>query len=129
MLNFYSNLGYSGVRGIGSYRVAGDGDLSPSSNRFKNHMNFPSASPSSLGTLSRISEFENECGLDEAKVGNSSNGDSLIFSSGFPFGSWNDSSYFAENINSTGIKREADNDPKLFLNSEVCRILEYPVII
>lgn len=100
--------------------MASDGDLSPSSNRFKNHVNFSSASPSSLGTLSRISEFEHESGLDEAtKVGNSSSGDNLLFSSGFPFGSWNDSSYFAENVTGTGIKREVDNDSKLFLNSEV----------
>ncbi|KAH6758016.1 hypothetical protein C2S52_023097 [Perilla frutescens var. hirtella] len=115
-----SQNGYSGVRGIGSYRVAdggGNGELSPSSSRFKNHMNFSSVDPS----LSRITEVvENENGgpdgLDEAKVGHSS-GDNLFFSSGFPFGSWNDSSYFAENL-SSGIKRELDIDPKLFVNAE-----------
>lgn len=73
-----------------------------------------------MNLLSRITEVENENGgpngLDAAKVGNSS-GDNLFFSSGFPFGSWNDSSYFAENM-SSGIKRELlDNDPKLFLNN------------
>lgn len=114
-----SQNGYLGVRGIGSYRVAddgGNGEISPSSSRFKNHINFSSVEPS----LSRISEVENvnggPNGLDEAKVGNSS-GDNLFFSSGFPFGSWNDSSYFAENL-SSGIKRELDNDPKLFVNAE-----------
>lgn len=105
-----SQNGYYGGRGIGSYRGADGGgngsDLSPCSSRLK--------------LLSRITEVENENGgpngLDEAKVGNSS-GDNLFFSSGFPFGSWNDSSYFAENM-STGIKRELlDNDPKLFLNN------------
>ncbi|XP_011075183.1 transcription factor bHLH130-like [Sesamum indicum] len=86
----------------------------------KNHMNFSSGMPSTLGTLSRISEVENEngrgIGLDGGKVGNSS-GDNLYFSSGFPFGSWNDSSPFAENFTSS-IKRELDNDHKLFANTQ-----------
>ncbi|KAK4413000.1 Transcription factor [Sesamum alatum] len=86
----------------------------------KNHMNFSSGTPSTLGTLSRITEVENEngraIGLDDGKVGNSS-GDNLYFSSGFPFGSWNDSSPFAENFTSS-IKRELDNDHKLFANSQ-----------
>ncbi|KAL0359483.1 UNVERIFIED_CONTAM: Transcription factor [Sesamum angustifolium] len=86
----------------------------------KNHMNFSSGTPSTLGMLSRITEVENEnggaIGLDDGKVGNSS-GDNLYFSSGFPFGSWNDSSPFAENFTSS-IKRELDNDHKLFANTQ-----------
>ncbi|KAI3471559.1 hypothetical protein Pfo_028209 [Paulownia fortunei] len=78
-------------------------------------MNFTSGMPSSLGMLSRITEVENENG-DDAKVGNSS-GDNLFSSSGFPFGSWNDSSYFAENFTS-GIKRELDDDQKLHVNTQ-----------
>ncbi|XP_057783598.1 transcription factor bHLH130-like isoform X1 [Salvia miltiorrhiza] len=123
-----SQNGYSGVRGVGSYRVGGDGDLSPSSNRFKNHMNCSRVSPSSL---SRISEFESENALvDEAKVGNGSGDHSLIFSSGFPFASWNDSSYFAENFNNSGIKRELDCDPNLFVNNnERCETGNRPNIL
>ncbi|KAL0383719.1 UNVERIFIED_CONTAM: Transcription factor [Sesamum calycinum] len=86
----------------------------------KNHMNFSSGTPSTLGMLSRITEVENEnggaIGLDDGKVGNSS-GDNLYFSSGFPFGSWNDSSPFAENFTNS-IKRELDNDHKLFANTQ-----------
>ncbi|KAI3471389.1 hypothetical protein Pfo_029647 [Paulownia fortunei] len=118
-----SQNGYAGIRGIGSYRMAdggANGDLSPSSNRLRNHMNFTSGMPSSLGMLSRITEVENENGgpngLDDAKVGNSS-GDNSFSSSGFPFGSWNDSSYFAENFTS-GIKRELDDDQKLHVNTQ-----------
>ncbi|KAL2501683.1 transcription factor bHLH [Forsythia ovata] len=106
--------GYATARGIGSYRVGANVDISPSSCTFKNHMNF-----SSLGMLSRITEVENESGglsgLDETKVGNS-NGVNLSYSTGFPIGSWNDSSNFVENFN--GIKREFDNDGKAFVNNE-----------
>ncbi|KAL8489681.1 hypothetical protein ACS0TY_025542 [Phlomoides rotata] len=120
-----SQNGYSGVRGIGSYGCS-NGDLSPSSSRIDNRMNFSSGLP---GMLSRINESVNEnTGLDEGKVGNSS-GDSLFFTSGFPFGSWNDSSYFAENFSTSGIKREMDSDPKLFGNTEKCELGNRPNIL
>lgn len=106
--------GYATARGIGNYRAGANVDLSPSSSTFKNHMSF-----SSLGMLSRITEVENESGgasgLDDTKVGNS-NCINLSYSTGFPFGSWNDSTNFVENFN--GIKREFDNDGKAFENGE-----------
>lgn len=108
---------------------SGDGDISPSSGRLQSRMNLSSSGviPSSLGMLSRITEVEMEHGgLDYSKVGNGISGDNLFSgSSGFPFGSWNDSSYFAETFStSTGIKKEMDNDPNLFLNSEVCVLIQ-----
>ncbi|CAA2974200.1 transcription factor bHLH130-like [Olea europaea subsp. europaea] len=106
--------GYATARGIGSYRASANVDPSPSSSTFKNHMSF-----SSLGMLSRITEVENESGgasgLDDTKVGNS-NYVNLSYGTGFPFGSWNDSTNFGENFN--GIKREFDNDGKAFVNNE-----------
>ncbi|PIN13201.1 hypothetical protein CDL12_14166 [Handroanthus impetiginosus] len=107
--------------GIGSYKLvdggANGGDLSPSTSRLKNHMNFSSGIPS---MLSRITEVENEnggaTGLDEANVENRG-GENLFSSSGFPFGSLLDSSHFAENFR-TGIKREMDNDQNLFVNNQ-----------
>lgn len=105
------------VRSIGSYGGS-NGELSPSSSRINNHMNFSSGLPSTLGMLSRINENTGPNDLDEGKVVNNS-GDGLFFTSGFPFRSWNDSSYFAENFTSSGIKRELDNDPKLFGDTEV----------
>lgn len=107
--------GYATARGIGSYRASANVDPSPSSSTFKNHMSF-----SSLGMLSRITEVENESGgasgLDDTKVGNSNYVNSS-YGTGFPFGSWNDSTNFGENFN--GIKREFDNDGKAFVNNEV----------
>ncbi|XP_073157333.1 LOW QUALITY PROTEIN: transcription factor bHLH130-like [Henckelia pumila] len=113
---FFSNLtpqhGYGSIRsGTGGYKISdcGDnnGDLSPCSSRLKNRNIFFS------GTLSRIPEVENGV-PDDAKAGNGSDHDSLF---GFPFGSWHDSSNFAENF-STSIKRELDDDPhKLFGNT------------
>lgn len=83
-------------------------------------MNFSSGIPSTLGMLSRISEIENETGvnggLDHEKLGNS-NGDAQFYGSGFPFGSLNNSSKFAENF--TGLKREIDSDQNLFADSQV----------
>ncbi|KAL1533969.1 basic helix-loop-helix transcription factor [Salvia divinorum] len=80
--------------------VSVDGGLSPCSNRLNG----------SASSLSRISEFEIE--NDEANVVNSS-ADNFI---SFPFASWNESSYFAENLNSSGIKSELDIHPELFVH-------------
>ncbi|XP_073306667.1 transcription factor bHLH130-like [Primulina huaijiensis] len=110
----FSNLtpqhGHGSIRsGTGSYKISdcGDnnGDLSPCSSRLKNRNIFFS------GTVPRISEVENGPG---GANGNGNDHDSLF---GFPFGSWSDSSNFAENF-CTGIKRELDDDPhKLFGNT------------
>ncbi|XP_075490633.1 transcription factor bHLH130-like [Primulina tabacum] len=112
---FFSNLtpqhAYGSVRsGTGSYKISdcGDnnGDSSPCSSRLKTRNIFFS------GPLSQISEVEN--GQNDAKAGRGNDHDSL---SGSPFGSWNDSSNFAEKF-STDIKRELDDDPhKLFGNT------------
>ncbi|XP_027070406.1 transcription factor bHLH130-like isoform X1 [Coffea arabica] len=113
--------GYATMRGVGNYRLTNgaSGDLSPSSNRFKGPMSFSSGSPTTLGMLSRISEVENETGgadgSNDDKLGNT-NGDTQLYGSGFRFGSWNNSSKFAENL--TGLKREIDYDQNLFSDSQ-----------
>ncbi|KAL9155236.1 hypothetical protein ABFS82_10G168500 [Erythranthe guttata] len=100
----------------------------------RNHTNFPSVTPSSspLGLLSRIKEVENEHGGPHSphytKVGNSGGDNLFSTTSGFPFASWNDSSYFAETNFTSGIKTEVDNDPKpIFIteNEELIRNRPY----
>ncbi|KAL3533870.1 hypothetical protein ACH5RR_007391 [Cinchona calisaya] len=107
-----SQSGYAALRGVGG--------LSPSSTRLKGPMNFSSGIPSTLGTLSRISEIDNETGInggpDDEKLGNRNGDTTQFYGSGFPFGSWNNSSKFAENF--TGLKREIDSDQTLFAESQ-----------
>ncbi|KAL7138547.1 hypothetical protein ABFS83_10G171200 [Erythranthe nasuta] len=100
----------------------------------RNRTNFPSltSSSSSLGLLSRIKEAENEHGGPHSphytKVGNSGGDNLFSTTSGFPFASWNDSSYFAETNFTSGIKSEVDNDPKpIFIteNEELIRNRPY----
>nr|WAK86065.1 transcription factor bHLH19 [Nothapodytes nimmoniana] len=110
--------GYA-MRGVGNYRVGNgaNGDLSPSSSRFKGHVSFPFGVSSSLGTLSQISEVENEnVGTVASDDANLVNGDTQFYSSRYSFGSWNGSSQFAENFPRT--KRDLDGDGKLFTNCQ-----------
>ncbi|KAK2997988.1 hypothetical protein RJ639_026538 [Escallonia herrerae] len=109
--------GYATIRGVGSYRVGGgtNGDLSPLPGRLKSQLNLLSGIPSSLGMLSRISELEGESieatDPDNARLQNG-NGDTPYYSSEYPFSSWNDPMHISENF--TGLKRELDDDGKLF---------------
>lgn len=108
--------------GGGNYRLGNgsNGDISPTASRLKSQMSFSSGLPSSLGMLSRISEIEGEnigaTGNDDAKSG-SGNGDTQFYTSEFPLSSWSDSLHFAENF--TGLKRELDDDEKLFSGAQV----------
>lgn len=109
------------MRGVGSYRLANgaSGDLGPSSTRLMGPMSFSPGIPPTLGMLSSISEIENQtCGTNgrDDKLGNC-NRDTQFYGSGFPIGSWNNSSKFAENF--SGIKREIDSDQNLFSESQV----------
>lgn len=84
-------------------------------------MSLSSGIPSSLGMLSRISEFDGEniapIGNENAKSGHI-NGDTQYFASEYPLSSWNDSLHFSENY--TGLKRELDaDDDRLFSSSQV----------
>uniref|UniRef100_A0A5B7BVU3 BHLH domain-containing protein n=1 Tax=Davidia involucrata TaxID=16924 RepID=A0A5B7BVU3_DAVIN len=113
--------GYAAARGVGNYRVGNgtNGDGSPSSSRLKGQMHFSSGVPSSLGMLSQISEVESENveanGHGDGKLGDG-NGNTQFYNSGYSFGSWNDSTHFGENFN--GLKRDQDNDGKLFAGSQ-----------
>ncbi|XVE75675.1 hypothetical protein DITRI_Ditri12bG0111800 [Diplodiscus trichospermus] len=113
--------GYANMKGLGNYcGVNGtNGELSPSSNRLKNQINFSSRAPSSLGMLSQISEMGNENiganSPDEGKLGNS-NSDARFYGTGFQYGSWNDSTRFTENF--SGLKRTQDNDRKFFSTNQ-----------
>ncbi|XP_015582853.1 transcription factor bHLH130 isoform X2 [Ricinus communis] len=108
-------FGYATMKGMGNYaRVNGtSGEVSP---RLKSQLSFPSRIPSSLSMLSQISEIGSEsiggaASPDSGKLGNG-NGDSRFYSStGFPYGSWNDSP-FSENFN--GMKRDPDDNGKPF---------------
>lgn len=99
--------GYAGTKEVGSYRgvKVSNGDLSPSTKRLKSQLSIPSRIPSSLGMLSRISEVESDSPT-HGKFGNG-NGDSQFYSTGFSYGSWNDSSHFTESF--TNMKREQGN--------------------
>ncbi|KAA8518230.1 hypothetical protein F0562_015704 [Nyssa sinensis] len=119
--NFTVQNGYATMRGVGNYRVGNgnNGDVSPSSSRLKGQMHFSSGVPSSLGMLSQITEVESENveanGRDDGKLGDG-NGNTQFYNSGYSFGSWNDSTQFAENF--TGLKRDLDNDGKLFAGTQ-----------
>lgn len=73
--------------------------------------------------LSQISEIGSENlgagGLEEGKLG-SSNGDGRFYGTGFPLGSWSDSSNFTESLG--GLRRDQDNDRKLFSSTQVALI-------
>ncbi|XP_062167653.1 transcription factor bHLH130 isoform X1 [Alnus glutinosa] len=113
--------GYATMKGVGNYGgVNGtSGDVSPSTDRLKSQISFSPRLPSSLGVLSQISEIGNESvganSPGDGKLGNG-NGDVRFYGPGFPYGSWNDSSHFAENF--TGMKREQDDDGKLFSGTQ-----------
>ncbi|KAL8133483.1 hypothetical protein AgCh_008805 [Apium graveolens] len=124
---FFSHItppsGYGGMGGVGNYRVTNgsNGDLRPTASRLKSQTSLSSGMPSSLGMLSRISEFD---GGNIAPSGNENaksaaiNGETQYYASEYPISSWNDSLHFAENY--TGLKRELDaDDDRLFSNSQV----------
>lgn len=106
-----------------------NGEVSPSTNRLKTQLSFASRIPSSLGMLSQISETESDSvagSPSDGKVGNG-NGDARFYSAGFPYGSWNDSSHFAENF--TGMKRDQENDRKLFSGTQVSTCISSLIFI
>ncbi|XP_048321938.1 transcription factor bHLH130 isoform X2 [Ziziphus jujuba] len=106
------NGNYGGLNGS-------NGEVSPPTNRLKSHLSFSSRFPTSLGMLSQISEIGSENlgagGLEEGKLG-SSNGDGRFYGTGFPLGSWSDSSNFTESLG--GLRRDQDNDRKLFSSTQ-----------
>ncbi|PKI72200.1 transcription factor bHLH130-like [Punica granatum] len=110
--------GYASVKGMGNYRMGSgfDGELSPPTNRSKGPFSFPS----SLGMLSQISEIGSESlgegGPDDSSRIGIGNSEGRFLGSGFHFNSWNDSSHFSDNF--TSLKRERDNDIKLFPGSQ-----------
>lgn len=67
-----------------------------------------------MGMLSHISEIGSENlgpgSLEEGKLGNSNDG--RFYGTGFPLGSWSDSSNFTESLG--GLRRDLDDDRKLF---------------
>lgn len=104
------------MKGIGNFAgaKATNGEASP---RLKSQLSFPARIPSSLGTLLQISETESEA-IDatdphSGKLGDSNCDSQFYSSSGFPYGSWNDS-HFAENY--IGMKRDPDDNGKLYSN-------------
>ncbi|GMY14160.1 transcription factor bHLH130 [Fagus crenata] len=109
----FSQNGYATMKGIGNYgRVNGtNGEVSPSTDRLRSQLSFPSRFSSSLGMLSQIPDLESESlganSPDDGKLGNG-NVDARFYGPGLPYGSWNDPSHFAENF--SVMKREQDND-------------------
>lgn len=135
---FFSHItpqsGYGGIGGgVGNYRVANgsNGDLGPTASRLKSQTSLSSGIPSSLGMLSRISEFDGgnraPSGNENAKSG-SINGETQYYASEYPLSSWNDSLHFTENY--TGLKRELDaDDDGLFSSSQNGEIPNRPSIL
>ena len=110
------------MEGIGNYsRVNGtNGDVSPSTDRLKSQLSFSPRFPSSLGILSQISEIGSEnLGADSPDDGKLGNGsvDAHFYGPGVPYSSWNDPPHFTENF--TVMKREQDDDGKLFAANQV----------
>lgn len=98
-----------------------NGDLGPTASRLKSQTSLSSGIPSSLGMLSRISEFDGgniaPSSNENAKSG-TINGETQYYASEYPLSSWSDSLHFAENY--TGLKREIDaDDDGLFSSSQV----------
>lgn len=116
---FQQIAGYAVMRGVGNFRHGNgnNGEISPSSIRLKPQVSFSSGLPSSLGLLPQISEIGSECiqesSPNDRKVANNSS-DARFYSHGFQYGSWNDSAYFE---NFSGMKRDQDNDGKLYSGS------------
>ncbi|XP_031280209.1 transcription factor bHLH130-like [Pistacia vera] len=112
--------GYSTAKEVGNYGGlnGSNGKVCPAANRLKTQLSFSSRIPSSLGMLSQISEIESDSvagSPTDGKVGNG-DGDARFYSAGFPYGSWNDLSHFVENF--TGMKRDQENDRKLFSGTQ-----------
>lgn len=110
------------MKGVGNYGgVDGsDSELSLSMNRLKNQISFSSGTTSSLGMLSQISKLASEgigaTSPDDRRQGGS-NGDARYYGSGFPYGSWNETSNLSEKL--SGLKRERNGDDKLFSEAQV----------
>lgn len=108
--------GYGAIKGATNYGglEGSQGEVSPSTNRLKTQLSFSSRLPSSLGMLSQISEVGSDnlgaSTLDEEKLRNG-NSDARFYGTGFPFGSWNDSSNFTDNYG--GLRRDQENNRKL----------------
>lgn len=119
--NVLAQNGYATMKGVDNYGGANgaDGEVSPSANRLKSHYSFSSRLPSSLGMLSQISEIGSESigasGHDDGKLGNGTGG-ARFYNPGFPSGGWHNSLSFTENF--SGLKREQDNDGKLYSSAQ-----------
>ncbi|XP_044504759.1 transcription factor bHLH130-like [Mangifera indica] len=112
--------GHSTAREVGNYGGlnGSNGEVNPSTNRLKSQLSLSSRIPSRLGILSKISEIESDNiagSPTDGKVGNG-NGDARFYCAGFPYGSWNESSHFVDNF--TGMKRDQENDRKLFSSTQ-----------
>ncbi|KAE8734403.1 bHLH130 protein [Hibiscus syriacus] len=95
--------GYGSMKGLGNYSgVNGTtGELSPSSNRLKNHISFTARQPSSLSRLSQLSEINNDS----------------IGANSFDDGSWNDpTTQLTQNF--SGLKRSRENDHEFLSNNQ-----------
>ncbi|XP_028787248.1 transcription factor bHLH130-like [Neltuma alba] len=105
-----------GIRNYGGMNGSSNDGLTPSiNNGLKNQIGFSSRS-SSLGALSHISE--NECegtgatSPDDGRVGANNSGDTRYYGPGFPYASWNDTSYVSENL--PGFKRDQTGNEKVY---------------
>ncbi|XP_021641622.2 transcription factor bHLH130 isoform X2 [Hevea brasiliensis] len=119
--NLFVQNGYATMKGMGNYAGV-KGTNGEASLRLKSQLSFPARVPSSLGMLLQISEIESEsidaASLDSGKLGNSNCDSRFYNSTGYPYGSWNDL-HFPENFN--GMKRDPDDNGKLFSNIQVRR--------
>lgn len=103
--------GFAVMRGMGNFR-AGSGseaETSPSTSRLKSQANFTSGPSSSSGLMTQMSEsmgasFSEVRGSDE-------------YVTGFPIGSWDDSTIISETF--AGLKRSREDDSKTFSGLKV----------
>ena len=124
--SFREIAGYAAIKGSANFGGldGSQGELSPPANRLKTQISFSPRLPSSLGMLSQISEDGTESlgagSLEEDKLGNG-NGDARFYGTGFPFGSWNDSSNFTDNFG--GLRRDQESNRKLCSSFQVWNFL------
>lgn len=81
-----------------------DEESQSNSNGLRRHCSLSSRPPSSLGMLSQIPEMASES-----------------IAANFQYSHWNDPSSFIDNLSS--LKRETEDDGKLFLGAQVTRFL------
>ncbi|KAK9273031.1 hypothetical protein L1049_017838 [Liquidambar formosana] len=110
--------GYVALRGMGNLGAGNGTNGEPSfssASRLKNQINFSSGPPTSSGLMTPISEMGNksmgQSSPDSGSFGEgrSSNGGYIT---GFPIGSWDDSTIMSENF--TGLKRARGDDRNAF---------------